>query len=113
MPNGHWNIDVPPAVLAGLRGRLNAPEAYVGIRPEHLVIAPGAPGPNGEVAGEIYTRQILGTEVLYEIKTGDGLLRAVTPSTRPFEIGSTVRIGVDWTNILFFDRATEATILAF
>jgi multiple sugar transport system ATP-binding protein len=111
MPNSHWGVALPVQVRASLRGKLTTPEVYLGIRPEHLVIAPGAPA-EGEVAGEVFTRQILGTEVLYEVKTGDGLLQAVTPSSKLYEIGAPVKIAVDWTNILFFDRKSEDTILA-
>lgn len=94
MPNDHWPVPLPQYVSRGLQGKLTKPEVYVGIRPEHLVIGAGAPSPVGEVAGEVYTRQILGTEVLYEVKTGDGLVRAVTPtsnsrSDKRFGSGST------------------------
>jgi len=112
MPNDHWPVTLPDQIVRGLQGKLTRPEVYVGIRPEHLVVGSGAPSPLGEVAGEIYTRQILGTEILYEIKTGDGLLRAVVPTAQLFEIGQPVRIGIDWTNIFFFDRDTEATLHA-
>ena len=68
--------------------------------------------PVGEVAGEIYTRQILGTEILYEIKTGDGIVRSVVPTAQLHDEGQPVRLGIDWTNALFFDRDSELTILA-
>ena len=112
MPNDHWPVTLPDQIVRGLQGKLTRPELYVGIRPEHLIVGSGAPSPLGEVAGEIFTRQILGTEILYEIRTGDGLLRSVVPAAQLFEVGQPVRIGIDWTNIFFFDRDTEATILS-
>lgn len=112
MPNDHWSVNLPDQVVRSLQSKLNRPEVYVGIRPEHLIIGSGSPSPLGEVAGEVYTRQILGTEILYEIKTGDGLLRAVVPSSQLHEIGQPVRIGIDWTNIFFFDRDSEETLHA-
>jgi len=112
MPNDHWPVTLPEHVIRNLGPKMNRPEIYVGIRPEHLVLGAGTPSPLGEVAGEVYTRQILGTEILYEIKTGDGLLRAVVPTSQLHEVGSQVRIGIDWTNIFFFDHDSEETILA-
>jgi len=112
MPNDHWPVTLPDQIVRGLHGKLTRPDVYVGIRPEHLIVGSGAPSPLGEVAGDIFTRQILGTEILYEIRTGDGLLRSVVPAAQLFEVGQPVRIGIDWTNIFFFDRDTEATILS-
>ena len=112
MPNDHWPVILPDQIVRSLQSKLNRPEVYVGIRPEHLVIGTGAPSPLGEVAGEVYTRQILWTEILYEIRTGDGLLRTVVPTSQLHEIGQQVRIGIDWTNIFFFDRDSEETIHA-
>jgi hypothetical protein len=57
--------------------------------------------------GEIYTRQILGTDVLYEIKTGDETLRAVTPTSRLLDPGMPVGIDIDWSNAFIFDRQSE------
>ena len=112
MPNDHWPVALPDQIVRGLQGKLTRPEVYIGIRPEHVIIGSGAPSPLGEVAGEIFTRQILGTEILYEIRTGDGLLRAVVPTAQLYDVGQNVRIGIDWTNAFFFDHESESTILA-
>ena len=59
---------------------------------------------------EIYTRQILGTAILYELKVGNRLLRSVRPTAQLFDPGQPVRIGFDWEDALVFDRQTEATL---
>ena len=41
---------------------------------------------------DLMPSDILGTEILYEIKTGDGVLRAVVPTSQLYEVGSPVRI---------------------
>src|SRR5215208_5717495 len=64
MPNDHWPVTLPDQIVRCLQGKLTRPDVYVGIRPEHLVVGSGAPSPLGEVAGDIFTRQILGTEIL-------------------------------------------------
>lgn len=112
MPNEHWPVTLPDNVAKGIAGKLKRPEVYVGIRPEHMNIGAGAPSAAGEVAGEVYTRQILGTEILYEIKTGDGVLRAVVPSSHVYDVGQKVRLGIDWNNVFVFDRESEETLHA-
>jgi ABC-type sugar transport system ATPase subunit len=82
----------------------------VGIRPEHVSVAPGAAGASGSRAGEIYTRQILGTDILYEIAVDGEILRAVTPTSRVFSPGDAVAVGFDWNEALVFDKATEECI---
>jgi multiple sugar transport system ATP-binding protein len=86
------------------------PEIFVGVRPEHLTVTTdGALGP-AQIAGEIYTRQILGTAILYELKVGDQMLRSVLPTSQLFEVGQPVRVGFDWHDALVFDRQTEASL---
>jgi len=109
LPDGRWTATVPPEIAAALRSNGANGTVSVGIRPEHLTVESGPPG-NGQAGGEIYTRQILGTEILYEIDAGSTRLRAVTPTARLFNPGDPVRIGLDWANAFFFDPQTEARL---
>jgi hypothetical protein len=52
---------------------------------------------------EVYTRQILGTDILYELASNGHLLRAVTPTSQLFDIGDPVAIRFDWTDAFVFD----------
>ena len=97
-----WTVQAPHEVVSSV-GEAGA-GATVAVRPEHLAIAPlaGSPSP-GSVAAEIYTRQILGTEVLYELHAGSTLLRAVTPTARLFAPGDQVAARFDWGDAFVFD----------
>ncbi len=107
---GGWSVDLPPDMASKWRSQLAVPEIFVGVRPEHLMVTTdGVPEP-GQIAGEIYTRQILGTAILYELKVGDRLLRSVLPTSQLFEVGQPVRVGFDWHDALIFDRQTEASL---
>ncbi|MCA9879558.1 MAG: ABC transporter ATP-binding protein [Thermomicrobiales bacterium] len=79
-------------------------EFLVGIRPEHVALTPGADRGDGALAAEVYTRQILGTDILYELKAGDHILRAVTPTSQVFEIGEPVALGFAWGDAFLFDK---------
>ena len=81
----------------------------IGVRPEHLDLTPGGQG-DGTLTAEIYTRQILGTDILYELKTGDHILRAVTPTSQVYEVGQPVAIGFNWDDAFLFDKETGAAV---
>ncbi len=106
------------ATLLGSSGwRKALPEAFpaqgdflIGVRPEHVTVTPGAEGGGGTLLAEVYTRQILGTDILYELKTGEQILRAVTPTSQVYEVGQPVAIGFNWSNAFLFDKETGAAL---
>ena len=107
LADGSWSAPAPDAIAARLGERDEG--AWVGVRPEHVEVLPPGDGP-GLLRAEVYTRQILGTEVLYELAAGGERLRAVTPTSRLFLIGDPVAARFDWGNAFVFDRATEACV---
>ena len=107
LADGSWSAPAPAAIAARLGERDEG--AWVGVRPEHVEVLPPGDGP-GLLRAEVYTRQILGTEVLYELAAGGERLRAVTPTSRLFRIGDPVAACFDWDNAFVFDRATEACV---
>jgi multiple sugar transport system ATP-binding protein len=108
LPGGAWVTDAPADVRAALSDRTGA---KVGVRPEHVVIAPhdGTSSPNAAV-GEVYTRQILGTDILYEVSAGGEILRAVTPTSQLYDLGQPVSVRFDWADALIFDGTTEECV---
>ena len=107
LADGSWSAPAPAAIAARLGERDEG--AWVGVRPEHVEVLPPGDGP-GLLRAEVYTRQILGTEVLYELAAGGERLRAVTPTSRLFRIGDPVAARFDWGNAFVFDRATAACV---
>ena len=116
LPDGGWNMAIPPAEATRLRGVVGTaePVIVVGVRPESVRVLTGAAdgegAGDGAVAARVYTRQILGTEILYELKAGEATLRAVTPSTRLLEVGEAVALAFDWSEAFAFDAGTEQRI---
>jgi multiple sugar transport system ATP-binding protein len=82
----------------------------IGVRPEHVTLTPGGQGSEGALTAEVYTRQILGTDILYELKTGAHILRAVTPTSQVYEVGQPVAIGFDWGDAFLFNKETGAAL---
>ena len=106
------------ATLLGSSGwRKALPEAFpahgdflIGVRPEHVTLLPGGQAGDGALMAEVYTRQILGTDILYEVKTAEQILRAVTPTSQVYEVGQPVAIGFTWGDAFLFDKETGAAL---
>ena len=103
-------IGTPPAnVLPAKDG-----DGFIGYRPEHVKIAGDARTYQGEEAGEeiyrrdgeIVTREMLGSEVLYKIwiPEGDVMVKSLCFS---HEAGDQVSISVGQRNLYLFDRNGE------
>ena len=103
-------IGTPPAnVLPAKDG-----DGFIGYRPEHVKIAGDARTYQGEEAGEeiyrrdgeIVTREMLGSEVLYKIRIpeGDVMVKSLCFSR---EAGDQVSISVGQWNLYLFDRNGE------
>jgi ABC-type sugar transport system ATPase subunit len=85
-------------------------ELIVGIRPEFVTLSPVAtPGDDGW-QGEIFTRQVLGTSILYDVRSEDEHVRAVTSSQDQLQRGTSVALNFSWQHAFFFDRRTEQRI---
>jgi ABC-type sugar transport system ATPase subunit len=105
--DANWTKSLPGDLRAIVQSKAPAGKFLVGVRPEHLSVAPA--GGTTDTAGwqaEIYTRQILGTDILYELTGGGYMLRAVTPTSQVFEIGDPVTITFDWNDAFVFEPET-------
>ncbi|MBA2598664.1 MAG: ABC transporter ATP-binding protein [Chloroflexia bacterium] len=105
--DGAWTKTVSPEVRTAVERQGSGGTFLVGVRPEHLSLASveRSPAADGWRA-EIYTRQILGTDILYELQTNGHLLTAVTPTAQVFEVGDRVAIDFAWSDAFVFDRAS-------
>lgn len=103
-----WTMPMPDKTRHLLTARSTS-GFKVGVRPEHVTLAPLANAPSGKAA-EVYTRQILGTDVLYELTTDGHILRAVTPTSHLHEIGDKVAIDFAWHNAFHFDNESGDAI---
>jgi multiple sugar transport system ATP-binding protein len=94
---GALALDVSAAGLpAGAR------PAVLGIRPEDIDIAPGAP-----LAGTVTLVEPMGNHQVVWIAAGGQLLSAIVHDNRGFAVGEAVRFGVDASRASLFDPETE------
>jgi multiple sugar transport system ATP-binding protein len=81
----------------------------LGVRPEFVELWPAAGAKRG-MGGSVFTRQVFGNEILYEIKTASGVIRSVVPtlpSTVVYAPGDDVMLDFMWKGVLAFDAGTE------
>lgn len=81
----------------------------VGIRPEIADLAV-QPQSHRSFPVEVYTRQHLGNEVLYHLKSADTMLRGVASAMHQFQIGDSLYFNFAWGHALWFDAATGKRI---
>jgi multiple sugar transport system ATP-binding protein len=104
LPDRSWTVALPAPMRSHLQGRSPDGKFVVGVRPEHLsVTSADRVSDANRLQAEVYTRQILGTDILYELASNGNILRAVTPTSQLFDIGDHVAIGFDWTDAFIFD----------
>jgi multiple sugar transport system ATP-binding protein len=104
LPDRSWTVALPAPMRSHLQGRAPDGKFVVGVRPEHLSVTSADRVPDANrMQAEVYTRQILGTDILYELASSGHILRAVTPTSQLFDIGDHVAIGFNWTDAFIFD----------
>ncbi len=90
---GQLSIDVSAA---------GACAAVLGIRPEHIAIAPGAP-----LSGTVTLVEPMGNHQIVWIDAGGQLLSAMVHDNRAFALGAVVRFAVDAGRASLFDPESE------
>jgi multiple sugar transport system ATP-binding protein len=104
LPDGSWTVILPAPLRSLLQEKAPAGKFVIGVRPEHLSVATADRATDASrLQAEVYTRQILGTDILYELASNGHILRAVTPTSQLFDIGDRVAIGFDWADAFIFD----------
>jgi multiple sugar transport system ATP-binding protein len=93
-----------------LRSAAPSGEVVAGVRPEYVELTP-TEGDSGAWRGEIFTRQVLGTSILYDVRTANnGHTTSVTNTQDSLELGTLVHVTVPWKRAFFFDKETEQRI---
>ena len=82
----------------------------MGVRPEHLILKDGAPGPGFDARVEVVEQ--LGSEILLETKVGDNRVTvARVPAETAVSAGDQVRLSAQQGRLHFFDPESELPIL--
>lgn len=106
---GQVTLPMDPRLHAGLRSVAPSGQVIAGVRPEYVELTP-TNGDSSVWRGEVFTRQVLGTSILYDVRTDNGHTTSVTSTQDRLDLGTPVRVTFRWERALFFDKATEQRI---
>jgi multiple sugar transport system ATP-binding protein len=94
-----------------LRSAAPSGEVIAGVRPEYVELMPTDDRDSSAWRGEIFTRQVLGTAILYDVRTANnGHTTSVTNTQDSLELGTLVQVTVPWKRAFFFDKESEQRI---
>jgi multiple sugar transport system ATP-binding protein len=100
---------ISEALCERLQAKGVGPTFVLGIRPDFLRLT--TPHDNEELRGEVFTRQVLGNQILYLIRLGEHELRAVASAQYRLELGENVALELDSDRVFVFDRETEECLI--
>jgi ABC-type sugar transport system ATPase subunit len=103
--DGQARMQLDPSLVRRIRGQSSEEEFMMGVRPEFVVLDRRENMPAG-IPVEVFSKQILGSDTLYEVTAGPHRLRAVQPSARQFSVGDCLALGFMWDKVFIFDRKT-------
>lgn len=107
--NGAASVKLDTRSYDEVRSATDASEVLLGIRPEFVTISREA-RVQPSVRGRIYTRQVLGNQILYDIDISGQHLRAVTSAREQFDVDENVYVDFSWGDVFAFDRASETRL---
>jgi multiple sugar transport system ATP-binding protein len=82
----------------------------LGIRPEFVEVTCASEGAASGVTGKVFTRQVFGNEILYDVKVEEGTVRSVVPtlpSTKVYSPGDSISLDFLWEGVFAFDSASK------
>ncbi len=107
--NGGMNIVVPPHLVDRLKPHANQ-QMTLGIRPEDLRVANGSDPAGLSFDSKVEVIEQLGSEILLDVRVGDGtMVASVEPTTRT-KIQESLRLAMNPARLHFFDAKTEAAV---
>jgi multiple sugar transport system ATP-binding protein len=86
----------------------SSPDLIFGIRAEDLHIVTDPQG--GSLPAEVYLREPLGDEIIYDLQVGDKIIRAKAPPTLRLNPGDKVGVIFDPDRAHVYDSQTEQAI---
>jgi ABC-type sugar transport system ATPase subunit len=107
--DGQASTRMTPRLFEGIRRVTDAPEVTLGVRPEFVEVTNQAHS-DASIPARVYTRQVLGNQILYDLAIDHHHVRAITPSKDHFDVNDQVYIELSWDDVLVFDGATEERI---
>jgi multiple sugar transport system ATP-binding protein len=107
-PTGPFAYKLTPGQITRISPQAREGQLTFGVRSEdvRIVTEPAA----DDLKAEIYVREPLGDEIIYDLKIGERIIRAKVPPTLRLNVGENVGIVFDADRVHVFDSGTEQAI---
>lgn len=86
----------------------DATSMTLGVRPEFVHVR--AASTDASLPAKVYTRQVLGNQILYDLMVGTHRVLATTSSREQFAVDDQVFVDFDWDNVMAFDAVNEVRL---
>jgi len=107
---GTFILPIPDDIGKNIKEKATSSELILGVRPEDISLEKKRT-PEKLVEAEVYVTEPLGSEVIFDLKVGDNLVKAKTTPDFAMSIGEKVWIGFNKEKMHLFDKKTERTII--
>lgn len=105
-----FTLPIPDTVRDAIKERATGPELVLGVRPEDIKLY-RKQTPSANISGQVYVVEPLGSELIYDLKIEDSLVKAKAPSDFKVEMGEKIWLSFSIEKIHIFDKRTEETII--
>lgn len=106
---GEFKLKLPKDIGLLIKEKASSSELILGVRPEDITVyeevMPEA------IETEVYVVEPLGAENVIDLKIGENLIKAISPSTFSLKIGDKAYITFNKEKMHVFDKKTEKTII--
>src|SRR3954464_1760129 len=107
--NSGLRIKLPDATAQRLRGHVGR-EITLGVRPEDITVAGAAHADHPSFDATVEVVEQLGSEILLDMKVGDGVMVASVEPTVRVKVRDKMRLAMRPSRLHIFDAKTEAAI---
>jgi multiple sugar transport system ATP-binding protein len=107
--NSGLRIKLPDATAQRLRGHVGR-EITLGVRPEDITVAGAADADHPSFDATVEVVEQLGSEILLDMKVGDGVMVASVEPTVRVKVRDKMRLAMRPSRLHIFDAKTEAAI---
>ncbi len=106
---GNFSLSISPELRDQLRAGAKEEKIRFGVRSEDIQITPNPA--EGDMPAQIYVREPLGDEIIYDVQVGQHILRAKAPPTLKLNVGDRVGLKFDSARLHVFNLKTEQAIV--
>ena len=104
------NTSLDSTLLERIRAKTQAEDVLLGVRPEFVVLERSDEDTAG-IPAKVFSKEILGSDTLYDVTVGPHHLRSVQPSARQFYEGEMLHLHFIWNRVFAFAKDTEKCLV--